>query len=301
MSDSVLIKNGFQQFSIGDIEVTVLTDGYYPLASLQPSIAPLAPVEELAQLRKDNFESQTSIDLSLNILLIRKDNHLILIDTGVGNIPSTNAGRLKDNLSLVGIRPEDITDILITHAHTDHVGGLTTASGKSAYPNANIYISEVEYDFWVNQVPDYCDAFVNDKQKVQNMLEHIRRNLSAVQAQLLFVQDNDVILDCLKVEIVAGHSKGHLVSTLFCQDQQIVLLADVVHSTILFEHPEWGVGFDWNLKMGIESRIKKLYELNENQSLIFGYHLPYPGIGHLKKIASQSYRWLPKSFSCTQL
>ena len=300
MKEELLLqKNGFQQFKIGGIEAIVLTDGYFPISPLQPSMAPLASLEELTKYRKENFESDEEINLSINVLLLRKEEHLILVDTGMGDLADNNAAWLIDNLKLVGIAPTQITDILITHAHLDHIGGLTS-QGKSTFPNAKIYLSSVEYDFWMNSVPDYRNAFIDNKPKVEGMTSLIRKMLSIVESQLVFIENGATILDSIKVEIVPGHTKGLLVSTVFSQNEQLVLIADVAHSTTLITHPEWGVGFDWDLKLGIQSRKEKLAQLCQDKSLVFGYHLPYPGLGHIKKIGVDSYEWIPKSFSSPQ-
>lgn len=295
-----LNDNGFQQFKIGEIEAVILTDGYYPISPLQPSMAPLTSLDELSEFRINNFESATEIDLSINILLLKKDDHLILIDSGVGNIPTNNGGWLIKNLNLLGVTPDQITDILITHAHLDHIGGLLDSEGNSTFCNAKIYISRIEYDFWINNIPDYSAAFIDDKPKVSKMVSLIRKIVPVIKDQLIFIEDGSTIIDSIKVEIVPGHTKGLLVSKVYSQGEELILLADVVHSTILFAHPEWGVGFDWNIKLGIQSRLKKLEELYNNKSLIFGYHLPYPGMGHIKKIGTDSYEWKPKSFSSPQ-
>ncbi|MEN9918552.1 MAG: hypothetical protein RL662_988 [Bacteroidota bacterium] len=289
--------SGFQQFQIGDIQAVVLSDGYIPFASVQPILAPVADADSVSAVLKAQFRSTTSFELAMNILLLQKGDRLILFDAGYGSLVGDYAGKLIHNLALVGITPEQITDVIVTHAHRDHIGGLVDSRGHSVYSNASIYISRVEYDLWTKGKPDFSKSKLTDAAAIAGMTTATRSALKAIEPQLKKVEDGATVLDCIQLDIVAGHTDGHLVSTIFSKGEKLIAIADVVHSdAVLFAHPQWGIVFDSNFELGIASRLRVLKELSQTNDLIFGFHLPYPGIGRVKEIARNSYTYQPKAF-----
>lgn len=292
---------GFQQFKIGNIEATVLTDGYVPFESVQPFIAPLAPSEQVSELLEKNFITDSGLELGINVLLLKKEGHLILIDSGQGSLLGENGGWLPENLKLIGLNPEQITDVVITHAHLDHAGGLVDVNNKSVYPNAKVYISRVEYESWAKETPDYSKSVLKDDPMIEKMIPLIRNILSVVKPQLQMVEDGETILDMITMQIVPGHTKGHVVSTISSGGEQLIAIADLIHyDAVLFTRPEWGTAADWDFELGVSSRIKTLKKLSETKSLVYGCHLSYPGLGHVREIAKDSFEWVPFGFASPQ-
>lgn len=293
---------GFQQVKIGDIEAVILSDGYIHISPIQPSMAPDISNKQLSDFLKANGGDTESVDLGMNILLLKKGDKLILFDSGSGSDMGPTGGWLKDNLAMIGIAPEQITDIVVTHAHLDHVAGLLDASGKSIYPNATIYMTKIEYDFWMGENPDFSRAKLKDAAMVETMVKYIRNILTALQPQIKLVADKNVLLDCIEVQIAPGHTPGHIISTIFSNNEKLVAMADIVHaSNILFANPRWGTSFDYDFELGIKTRLAVLKKLSSENALIFGYHQPYPGIGRIKQIANESYKWVPADFATPQL
>lgn len=302
LSASALDGKGFQQIRIGDIEAVVLSDGYVPVSPIQPSMAPDIAQKQLTDFLAAKGENTESLELAMNLLLLKKGEKYIIFDTGAGSGMGPTGGWLKDNLAAIGVSPEQITDIVITHAHLDHIGGLLDANGKSAYPNAAIYITKTEHDFWTGSNPDFSKSKLKDEAMMKTMLQFTQHILATLQPQIKLIDDKATLLDCIEVNLAPGHTPGHIVSTIFSNDDKLFVMADIIHaSTILFAHPEWGNGFDWDFELGIETRKRVLKELSNSGALVFGYHLPYPGIGHVKQIATDSYEWQPASFATPQI
>lgn len=124
-------------------------------------MAPDAKAEEVNKILLDNYLPIDKLDLAINVLLFKKNKHLILFYTWTREI-NGNGGKLLTVPSIVSIKPEQITDIVITHAHLDHIGGLV-ADNKPVFPNATIYLTKKEYDFWTGKKQDFS------KSKVQEM------------------------------------------------------------------------------------------------------------------------------------
>lgn len=293
---------GFQQVKIGNIEAVVLTDGYIHIAPIQPIMAPDIESKQVTDYLKVKSMSEESIDLAMNMLLLEKDDKLILFDTGSGSSMGSTGGWLNKNLGIIGVTPEQITDIVLTHAHLDHIGGLVDSNGKIVYPNATLYITKIEYDFWMSENPDFSRSKIKDTAMIAAMVKHIRNILTTLQPQIKLVADKDILLDCMQVEIAPGHTAGHIISTIYSGDEKLVAMADIVHATsILFTNPRWGTSFDYDFELGIKTRVAVLKKLSKDNALIFGYHQPYPGIGRIKELGVDSYEWVPTDFATPQL
>lgn len=294
---------GFQQMKIGDIEAVVLSDGYIRISPIQPSMAPDITSKQLSGFLNGNDSDTQSIDLAMNILLLKKGDKFILFDSGSGSDMGPTGGCLKDNLAIIGVSPEQITDIVVTHAHMDHIAGLLDSNGKSIYPDANVYMTQIEYDFWMSENPDFSRSKSKDTAMVATMVKYIRNILTTLKPQIKLVADKDILLDCIEVELAPGHTPGHIISTVFSNNEKLVVMADIVHATnILFANPRWGTAFDYDFNLGVETRLDILKKLSAtNNTVVFGYHQPYPGIGRIKQIANESYEWVPADFATPQL
>lgn len=102
----------------------------------------------IRQLLAEKSLSPT-VETSINAFLINTGKNLVLIDTGNGTQANSNVGKVQKNLLASGYRPEQVDTILMTHLHGDHFGGLVQ-NGKLSYPNATVYVSQKEYDFWLD-------------------------------------------------------------------------------------------------------------------------------------------------------
>ncbi|MFT4073649.1 MAG: MBL fold metallo-hydrolase [Dysgonamonadaceae bacterium] len=275
-------NNGFVNFKIGNIECFALSDGFVSLPA-QPSLAPNIPSEVLSNELKRNFRKDGTLDYPINILLLKKESRLILIDAGQGSTNNKDAGKLVSYLASIGVHPLDITDVVISHAHTDHIDGLINSTGNSIYSNADIHLSRVEYEFWQGLDNDFAKS--------------INNVFAVVKKQLILFEDGATIHNCIKNDIVAGHTPGHVVCTIFSKNESLVAINDLVLDALILTHPDWGSGFDSDFEGAIPIRKSYLSKLHETRALIWGSHLPYPGIGNIRKIGKDSYEWCPKFLS----
>ncbi|ASZ11600.1 MBL fold metallo-hydrolase [Chitinophaga pendula] len=290
-------KFPFHRFSLGELELTVVTDGYLHMSPVQPSFAPGIDSAVVNQLLRESFRPTDAIDLGMNILVIRKGERRILVDTGAGAGFGPKSGWLPRTLEDAGIRPENITDIVFSHAHPDHIGGLFRQDGSLVFPHAKLYLSALEYNFWTGDHPDFSHSKFPDKQQLSQMIADIRKTLVALRPRLHLFEDGDELLGCIRLELAAGHTPGHTLVHIFSGGRELVHIADLLHSDVLlFPHPEWGFFGDTDFNQAVATRHQVLARLVERGESVFAYHLAWPGLGHVRKKGA-TYEWVGETYA----
>lgn len=285
---------GFHTFKLGKLDITIVTDGHILMKPIQPNFAPDISPSIVNKVLDDNFGSRAEVDLGINIMIIKSGTSVIMIDAGCGSNFGPNSGWLQENLKNAGLEPAQITDIIISHAHPDHIGGLTDKDGNIVFPNAAVYLSKIEHDFWMSAAPDFSKSKIKDEGLKKLVVEVAQKNITALKSRLKLIEDGQEILGCIKIHLAPGHTPGHLVCEVFSGTENLFHLADLVHSAILvIENPSWGFEGDTDFNLAVKSRIRVLNELAGARSRAFSYHLPWPGLGHLRK-KNKGFEWLPE-------
>lgn len=288
------IKNpGFFTVNLGQLQIGVFTDGESIVENIQPMFAPKINKDLVADFLADNFLSSDKITLAGNVLLVKSEQKTILIDTGSGPNLSPSNGKLLESLLSAGLEPDKITDVVLTHAHPDHIGGIINKDGSLAFPNADIYIAKEEYDFWMAEEPDFSKG---TKDAIADFeIQFAKQHLDLIQTKLQFYQDQDILFECLKLDSAPGHTPGHTIITVFSEREELLHTADTFQHILLVAHPEWGNQIDSDFELAIKTRKQILEKLSETKQLFFGDHLPFPGLGFIQKI-NEDFRYVPKSF-----
>lgn len=290
-------SRGFHQFKLGSLDITVITDGFIRMQPVQPLFAPDVPAARVDSALRSNFRPTTEVDLGMNILLVKKDNRLIMIDSGYGNFGGKDSGWLAQSLTDAGFATGDITDIVLTHAHPDHIGGLVTADNQPAFPKATVYISAIERDFWSAANPDLSKSKFSDKALLKSIIGITQRTLVAIKGQLQVLDYNTTLLGCIKPELAPGHTPGHSLIRIFSGNEELVHVGDLVHSDVLlFPHPEWGFFGDSNFDEAAATRKKVLASLAGNKTKVFAGHLGWPGLGHVRT-KNDAFEWIPETYA----
>ncbi|MBT2619539.1 MBL fold metallo-hydrolase [Chryseobacterium sp. ISL-6] len=277
---------------MGEIEIYVLSDGYFGIGDPQPILAPEIEKEKVQNALKTLHLSESDYEMPITTLLIKKGNQYILVDTGEGYHDPVNAGWLQNSILEIGISPEEITDILITHAHRDHIGGILSKEGRRIYPNAKYYISAPEYSFWNNDEKDFSKSKMSSYPTGKLQTEILR----AIKNDLEIFEPGDILFSCLKTEFAPGHTPGHIIFHVFSENQSITHLVDIVHSPLLINHPDWGTQWDINFEEGVATRKKIFDNCYNDKRLVTTCHLPWPGIGYIGK-TEDGWLWIPKAQS----
>jgi glyoxylase-like metal-dependent hydrolase (beta-lactamase superfamily II) len=289
-------SNGFYSFPLGKLNILVVSDGHAIFNPIQPTFAPGVPSSMVKAVLHDHFVPEDYLDLGINILVVRKEDRVILFDTGCGSVYGANSGKLVSNLAAAGIAATDVTDIVLTHAHIDHIGGLLSKERVPVFTNATVYLSETEYRFWMNEKPDFSQSKVI-AEKREAMIQFAQQTLTTIKSKLQFYKEDDILFDCIKMHEAPGHTPGHTIGYLFSENEELVHLADIAHThVLLLSHPEWGNSLDTNFAQAITTRQNVLSEMEVSRKRVFSYHFPYPGLGFIKK-TNQSFEWVAQSFA----
>ena len=243
---------------MGDLEIHIIS-----LAKSAP------PVEKLIPNNNDDkkFIAKVAKKLpqnSQNVMLLRHKNFIALIDTGFPHTAQT----LQAQLNSLNLKPSDITHLIITHAHFDHIGGILY-EGKNQFSNATMLIDKNEYDFWINSD--------NDSTKSA---------LLAFKDKMTFFGDDNLLnkslgLDKSDLEIATipayGHTAGHTMIKIARGEQKLVFIADLIHAfDIQMARPNIAIQYDSNPSEAIKARINFLDSLKGDiKTQIIGAHLPF--------------------------
>ncbi len=290
---------GFKRFSLGKLELTILTDGHIVASPVQPFVAPKATKEAVETNLKAAFRPTDSIDLAMNVLLVRSEDRLILLDAGMGIFASESEGWLLQSLERAHISVDAITDIMVSHAHPDHIGGLVSKDNQLVFPHATIHISKIEYDFWLKAtLADFSKSELRHQPDfLKQIIPGIQKTLNLVKNKIRFIDIDKPLYDCFTFQLAPGHTPGLTLVTVYSGTEKLIYIADLIHSdALLFAHPEWGFSGDTDIDLATASRVKVLKQLADHRMRTFAYHLPWPGLGYVKN-QDRAFAWVPDVFS----
>jgi glyoxylase-like metal-dependent hydrolase (beta-lactamase superfamily II) len=282
---------GYFRVKVGALEVTSLFDG----AGAFQTDWLKGPPEEIGKIGEAVKADPHFLDGNENAFLVNTGTKLILVDAGAGAWFGGGAfGRVGKSLREAGYSPGQVDLVLVTHLHSDHVGGLTSKKGERLFPSAHIYVAKSENDFWLSReiaakAPAQAKQFFDDAQAIA------RPYIQAGRWHTF--EPTDRIVDGLTIVPLPGHTPGHSGFQFESQGQKILFWGDTVHSLdTQLPYPDIAVVFDGDPDAAAASRAKEFEALAGSGILIAGPHNTFPGLGRLYKAAS-AYRWAPVSYS----
>jgi glyoxylase-like metal-dependent hydrolase (beta-lactamase superfamily II) len=283
---------GFYRLKVGDLEVTALFDGTRAFDPhwLNGTTATMDGVVKALQ------EDPHMLDVVDSGFLVDTGKQLILVDAGAGTWWGGGAlGRLEGSLRSAGYTPEQVDIVLITHLHSDHVGGLTTQDGKRAFANAEVYVAKAESDFWLS--PEIAAKAPKDAQPFFLSAQAIAAPYIKAGKWHTF-SGSEPIVDGIQPVPLPGHTPGHTGYEFSSKGQKILFWGDIVHAVrVQLQHPEVTAVFDFDQTAAAATRHQLLSKLAGEDVLIAGPHSSvFPPLGHLRKEGS-GYSWVPVVFT----
>jgi len=281
---------GWYRMSLGDFEVTALSDGTLPLP-VDQLLTNTTPAKVKQALDREHLTSP--IETSVNAYLINTGSKLVLIDTGTSNLFGPSLGKLVANLKASGYKPEQVDEIYITHMHPDHAGGLSMA-GKALFPKAIVRAAKAEGDYWLNQA-----NMAKAPQQQKDMFKGIQSALQPyVGAGKYKPFEGDAeLVPGIRAVASSGHTPGHTFYVVESKGQKLVVWGDVMHvASVQFADPSVTMQFDSDSKKAAAARKQAYADAAAKGYYVAIAHVSFPGIGHV--IADgKAYRWAPVNYS----
>ena len=282
---------GYFRLMVGDFEVTALLDAG---ATLDSGLL-LGDAESIrTSLVRSLNDDPKNVPGSVNGYLVNTGSKLILIDTGAGGHWGGPAfGHLVRNLEASGYRPEQVDIVLVTHLHADHIGGIYDSRGGRVFPNAEIRMAKADSDFWLST--EVAAKAPPDARIFFTIARDAAKPYIAADKWRPF-EANEEIVPGVTPRPIRGHTPGHVGYEIRSRGDALLVWGDVVHlAAVQMPHPEVGIVFDIDGPTAIESRAKLFENLAATRMLVGGAHMPFPGVGRLRKDEA-GYTWLPVPF-----
>lgn len=264
-----------------DTTLTTLSDGTLVL----PGSFVLAPMPE-AEL--DGVLSGFSVDPErlvpeCNLALLRRGERVILFDAGSGPDFQPSAGLLPDALDAAGVAPEDITDVVFTHAHPDHIWGVLDDFGDPLFADAVHHIGTAEHAYWTD--PATVDSIGEAR---ATFAVGAARRLGAIADRLQFFEAGDEVLPGIEAISSPGHTPGHMA---FQVEDTLILGDAIANHHVAFARPDWKSGNDQDPDLAAQTRRALFDRITADNLRIVGFHLPEGGIGRVDR-TSDGYRFV---------
>lgn len=275
---------------VGDIDVLVVSDGVLPLPT-QMLGHNAEPAARAAWLH-DMFLPPDAFDWALNAVVVRSGGQTILIDAGLGSDPDLHlprAGQLIRRLEAAGIDLASVTDVVLTHMHMDHVGGLIVDGVKERLrPGLRIHVAAAEIKFW--EAPDFSET--NMPQGFPDALRAAAKQFAKLyRSNLRPFEEECEVAPGVVARRTGGHTPGHSVVRLASRGEALTFAGDAVFA-VGFEQPDWHNGFEHDPEEAARVRVRLLRELAETGEMLVATHLPFPSVGRVAR-DGDAFRWVP--------
>ena len=268
------------EMMLGNIQLDVVSDGSLTLPG--SFIFETMPKDALAPILNKHNLSADVLEPPINVTLMRHGARTVLFDVGSGSDFAPNSGMLLQSLDALGVAPEDITDVVFTHAHPDHLWGLLDDFDDLLFTEATYQIGQAEWDYWMN--PSTVDTIGDAR---ASFAVGAKRRLDVIADNINLFNDGDEILPGVAAHATFGHTPGHMAFEVRQGAQAAMILGDCIgNHHVAFERPEWESGSDQDAETAAQTRLRLLDQLAHEKTRIIGYHLIGNGIGYVDRSAS---------------
>jgi glyoxylase-like metal-dependent hydrolase (beta-lactamase superfamily II) len=271
-ADIIQVSPEIKTFDLDAFKISALRDGALAFSNDATIFGLNANLAVVGKVLHQAGAPTDKIRLDIDVLLIRMPHHLVLLDAGYG---VAGHSVLRQSLALIGVSSAQITDILITHAHPDHVGGLVDAQGRLAFPNATIRMSAKEWSFMQTE-------------------EGLSNEIPVIKVQVLTFETGQPVLPGITPVALPGHTPGQVGYEIVSKGQRLIDIGDVAHSAIIsLSKPDWTLAWDADKEEAVRTRRKELLHLAITHEELFAPHFPFPGVGQIQK-SGNGFKFKPE-------
>lgn len=276
-AQTAMLGAGFapwNRFKLGSFEVTTLLAGSRALENPQETFGTNASPEDFAALSEANFIPADRSQNFFTPTLVNTGADLVLFDTGLA------ADAMVAALAAAGVTPDQVTTVVLTHMHGDHIGGLMAADGITpTYANARYVTGAVEHNHWSSAGNEGFD-----------------KNVVPLNDRITFLDDGGSVTGGITGLAAFGHSPGHMVYQVESDGQRLMITADTAnHYVWSLQKPDWEVRFDMDKAAAAATRRQVFGMIAADRIPFIGYHMPFPGVGFVEALGD-GFRYVPASY-----
>ncbi|MGR3500974.1 MBL fold metallo-hydrolase [Pseudaestuariivita sp.] len=263
--------------SLGTAELTTVSDGNL---SLPGDFAfGSMPQDELLPILAEFGLSRDSFTPDCNLALYRDGTNTVLFDVGSGPDFMPTAGKITDSLAALGLGPEDITHVVFTHAHPDHIWGLLDDFDDPLFTEAAYLMGRAEWDYWWD--PNTVDTIGEARAA---FAVGAKRRMEVIADSVTLVEPGAEILPGIAAVASPGHTPGHMAFEVRQGGAAALIVGDaIVNHHVAFRKPGWESGTDHDPALAVQTRRALLDRLAAEDLTLVGFHLPGGGIGRVDR------------------
>ncbi len=269
----------------GEVTIDTVSDGHLVLP--RSFLYGDNPGEEIENILARHNVTGATIHSPCNVTLLRDGQNTVLFDAGSGGAFMESAGELIDTLDALGVAPDDITQVIFTHAHPDHLWGVLDDFDDPVFANASHHIGRAEWDYWIN--PETVDTIGEAR---ASFAVGAKRRLEAIEDVIDFFDAGEEVLPGIMAVDSSGHTPGHMSFEVRSGSESVMIVGDAIgNGHVAFARPDVASGSDQDTAKGATTRMALLDRLATEQMPMVGFHLPNGGLGRVER-HNNNYRFI---------
>ncbi|RDJ27488.1 MBL fold metallo-hydrolase [Bosea caraganae] len=268
---------GFYRYKVGDITLTAINDGFArrPLEGFVRN----AEFAEVKKAMEQAFLPPDALNITFTTLAIEHGGKLTLIDTGNGELGAPTSGTWQANFKAAGFDPKNVSTVVFSHFHGDHINGFRAKDGTALFPNAEVMVPAAEWAFWMD------DAKMSAApEAMKGAFAGVRRVFAPIAKDVKQFEGGKEILPGITAIAAPGHTPGHTAFAVASGSGKLMIMSDVTnHPSLFVRNPDWSAVFDMDGPQAVTTRRRMLDMVSADRMQVAFYHAPFPATGHIAK------------------